>query len=904
MHPQTFYPVIILSATAVIATLVAFYAWWRRTTPLRDSRGQLHGRVALLHEIRHERALLNAEHHRARQMEILNTITRTALSTPDYQNMLQVLADSLGELFDADGACLTLWNEEQQRTIPGAAYGTMREMYLTAKPEPGEQTMTEAVLDAGHVLVVEDTSNTAYLNPRLAALFSTSSILALPLIADRQKLGAVFIAFKSPHPFTPEEITLGEQAAGLVAVSITKAQLYEVESRRSAQLTAQQSISQAVVSSLDLDKIFDTVVNVLHDTFQYRYVSIYRLYDETLYLEAQVGYPAELVLGEIPVNQGVMGRTVRTRQPQFIQEVTADPDFLRAALDVQSEICVPLLKEQTVLGTLNVESPLLHFLTDADLQQLITFASQVVVAIDNTSLFQAEREQRKLADALRVMGMALSESLDFEAVLDRLLDEIGKVVPYDAASVMLLDEEHQRAHISRLRGYDQPGVVRAWKTISLDYDVATTENLLRMAETGKPLIIPDTEADPAWADVHITAHLRSWAGAPIILRGQVIGFLSLDKTEPRFYHPGHAESLAAFTSQAAIAIENARIFTEMQRRAEKERLLFAATRDFTDGLDTDAVLHAIVSHMVNGLGVDGCTVSRWDQAKDCVVTLLDYNSSPEYTIDTPGHSYPLAEYPVTRAVIESRQPRFLYVDDPLIDPSEYALMKKFGNKALLMLPLIVGRERQVFGIVELFRRDDTRPYNKSDLELAQSFTAQAAVAIENARLYAETQRLAIVDELTGLYNRRGLFELGPREFERATRFKHPLAALFLDIDHFKLFNDTYSYAVGDKVLRHFANCLRANLREFDLVGRYGGEEFVVLLPEADLPSASEVAERVRRSVEALLVKTDLGETNITVSIGVCMKTPEIPSLQALLDRVGQALHEAKNRGRNRVFVAE
>ena len=231
-------------------------------------------------------------------------------------------------------------------------------------------------------------------------------------------------------------------------------------------------------------------------------------------------------------------------------------------------------------------------------------------------------------------------------------------------------------------------------------------------------------------------------------------------------------------------------------------------------------------------------------------------------------------------------------------------MEMYGNRALLILPLVVGRERQVFGIVELFRREDTIPLNNDDLELAQSFTAQAAVAIENARLYAETQRLAILDDLTGLYNRRGLFELGQREFERATRFKHPLAALFLDIDHFKLFNDRYSYAVGDQVLVLFANCVRANLRNFDLIGRYGGEEFVVLLPEADLPSASEVAERVRRSVETLQVKTELGETNITVSIGVYLKTADIPDLEALVDRAGQAVHEAKNLGRNRVFVAD
>ncbi len=162
----------------------------------------------------------------------------------------------------------------------------------------------------------------------------------------------------------------------------------------------------------------------------------------------------------------------------------------------------------------------------------------------------------------------------------------------------------------------------------------------------------------------------------------------------------------------------------------------------------------------------------------------------------------------------------------------------------------------------------------------------------------------MVDELTGLYNRRGLFELGKRELERSIRFNHPLVALFLDIDHFKVFNDTYSYAVGDQVLRLFASCLRLHLREFDLVGRYGGEEFVVLLPEADLHAANEVAERVRSSVETLRVQTEQGETSITVSIGVCAKTPQLLDLETLIDRAGQALHLSKQQGRNQVVVME
>lgn len=347
---------------------------------------------------------------------------------------------------------------------------------------------------------------------------------------------------------------------------------------------------------------------------------------------------------------------------------------------------------------------------------------------------------------------------------------------------------------------------------------------------------------------------------------------------------------------------NANIFTEMEKRAKKERLLFAATRDFTAGLDTSAVLHAIVHHMVVALEVDGCTVSRWDPENDCVVTLIDHNTDNEVHCTFPGDTYALSEYPATRFVLKSGNSLTVNIDDPLIDPAEKSFLERYGNESLLMLPLRVGRGKPTFGIIELFRKPGASPFLENDLELAQSLSSQAAIAMENALLYEETQRMAIEDELTHLYNRRGFFELGRRELERAERFGHPMSVLFLDIDFFKQFNDLHSYAVGDQVLRLLANCLHANLREVDVVGRYGGEEFAILLPESDVQAAITVAERIRGAVEAIRVKTDQGEVGFTISIGICQRTPEMPDLDSIIEAAGIALHGAKKTGRNRVEI--
>ncbi len=142
--------------------------------------------------------------------------------------------------------------------------------------------------------------------------------------------------------------------------------------------------------------------------------------------------------------------------------------------------------------------------------------------------------------------------------------------------------------------------------------------------------------------------------------------------------------------------------------------------------------------------------------------------------------------------------------------------------------------------------------------------------------------------------------LGPREIERARRFNHPLAVLFLDIDHFRRFNNRYSHAVGNQVLRSIAQECRACCRSVDILARYGGEEFVFLLPETDLEAGAQTAERLVRRIEAHRVATEKGELGVTVSIGAAELDASVEGLLALIDLANQAEHLAKANGRNRV----
>ena len=173
---------------------------------------------------------------------------------------------------------------------------------------------------------------------------------------------------------------------------------------------------------------------------------------------------------------------------------------------------------------------------------------------------------------------------------------------------------------------------------------------------------------------------------------------------------------------------------------------------------------------------------------------------------------------------------------------------------------------------------------------------------ERRQLEAELKILATTDSLTGLNNRRHLLESGSRIMEAYRRYRRPLALLMLDIDHFKKINDTYGHAAGDLVLIQLADVLRSVLRAADLCGRFGGEEFVCLLPETSVAEALVLAERLRGKLAEQAVFSEAGEIFFTVSIGVSVAMPEDISIDRLIHRADMALYEAKRTGRNRICL--
>lgn len=713
--------------------------------------------------------------------------------------------------------------------------------------------------------------------------------------------------------------------------------------------------------------------------------------------------------------------------------------------------------------------------------QVIYYEGSLEDITERKLIEEAERQQRLLAEALRDTAAALSGTLEFEEVLDRILVNMEHLVPHDAANIMLIHKG--TARIARSKGYisDWEEDIREASRFLIE-DIPT---LRVMYETGKPVAIEDTHASDLWVNLPHTDWMRSYAGAPIIVKGKKIGFLNLNSSTKGFFTQGKAEWLQAFADQAGLAIENARMYGEIHEHARQTTLLNSITQTTIMAPDIGGMIQVLVDRLGELLASDAAFITLWNERTRTVIPGAAYGSLREHYAEIEVDP---SEKTITSMVLAEGKPMILD-EDTLISSEEKGPSGRCTAKSIFALPLIaddiklgavliaydephhfqeeeISLSEQAARIIalaiykaKLFESEQERTeelaransvitalgkaatqveatknldqmvivlgevlaelglqsmvmlqskgeerltihhtstdvekllngnrdslinsedgslaaedfcyYNDvmhkkrniffedieqmistifpildqlghQDLEEQQSrfcnqrgfllplvpgkkvigcllvwgneiceqdlpafslFASQIAVAFENAHLIERIQQIAITDELTGLYNRRGLFEIGRLEIERTRRYNLPLSAVLIDIDHFKKVNDQFSHAIGDQVLREFARCVRENTRELDVAGRIGGEEFVLLLPGSNHHSAHKTAARLQNLIAENVVETSMGAIKITVSQGVAEMNSSMEDLNDLVQAADRALYRAKETGRNKI----
>jgi diguanylate cyclase (GGDEF)-like protein len=398
--------------------------------------------------------------------------------------------------------------------------------------------------------------------------------------------------------------------------------------------------------------------------------------------------------------------------------------------------------------------------------------------------------------------------------------------------------------------------------------------------TGRTILAPDVTKDPHY--VQAIADTRSEVCTPIRAMGRVIGAINAESRYLNAFTRADAELLEAVGAYIGEELERLKLRDEALRRSGHEAALLQVASRVLEPSNLRAVLESILDQTQALFGYS-------DQA----VLLLDHATNELYPVALRGYPqeiydmrFKVGEHGIVGHVAATGEP--YYSPHVPRDPRYHA--GKLDTLSEVAFPLVV--DGRVIGVlnVESPRPGDFPPEVRTVLE---AFAALAALAIHRARLTEDLQRLSLTDELTSLANRRALLETLTREIAVARRTDRSLSVIMIEVDGFKRINDRYGHLRGDEVLISTARELKASLRAMDLATRYGGDEFVLILPNTGTEDARVVAERVRRKMPEILGQAEL---RITCSIGIASFPVDGDSPEALLNAADRAMYRVKKAG--------
>ncbi|MFQ5988436.1 MAG: GAF domain-containing protein [Candidatus Methylomirabilales bacterium] len=579
-------------------------------------------------------------------------------------------------------------------------------------------------------------------------------------------------------------------------------------------------------------------------------------------------------------------QVLETQQPLVVPNVAKEP-VLSAVRDllvshsIHSMLVLPLLTQDQCIGAVSLSSRrAIRKFTRGEVELCQTLANQAALALEQGPLFQEARDRAGKLQTLIHLTKMMTASLNPHEVFDFAVKAAAEFLEVPCVGLWVADEETQELLVQASHGLHDFRLM----VDRIPYGKGVIGDIMERRE---PQYIADVRQEVRWFNKRFLeeAGIISFAGIPLITDDRALGVLAVFTHQRRLFSHDERALMGTFASQAAIAIGNARAYQQIQRYASTVAELYEAATQVSGSLDLDETLQKIAR---------GAAASA--DAASSTIVLLDELGEISQVVEWEVGEIEVRKDGGSRRVWETGRPVVLPDFSAAPPGGVNPRLLELGRRAAVCLPLRV-RER-VRGVLWV-HYNEPRRFAEEDIHLLSYFANQAAIAIENARLFAETTRLANTDPLTALYNHRYFYHLLETEVKRARRYARSLSLIMLDIDHFKQFNDRFGHLSGDEALRCLAQVLRKNSRGVDMVARYGGEEFAIILPETDLTQAAVQAERLRTAA----VEQQWPESQLTVSLGAAVLTEDMARAEDLVRDADRALYQAKAAGRNQVCLS-
>ncbi len=584
-------------------------------------------------------------------------------------------------------------------------------------PAPREDGSTRRVIASGQVMVFPDVPKDSRVNPKLRKRIR--SMIALPLLHEREVVGVLYLNDKDAHAFTETEVSLLRSLANQAATAIVKARLVANLERQVTWHGALNEVGVELAKLQDEGEILCAVARSAARTTSCTHCSVFRVEGPSLVIKAVDGSLAkELPPGKsFPLDQGIAGWVARTGQPALVPDTSQDERFdpSWASKSPQSLVAVPICVENRVYGIISVERLEKRAFDEQDRQLLETLALQASQAIRNAQRIHD-------LEILNRAGHLISSKLDIKQLLTTLLETVDQTLQCVHSTLFLVEPSGDLVvHAWHGRPKEETSLSRFPKGKGL---------VGWVAEHRQSINIPNVSEDPRYLPTGPRPPdkpPRAMLLAPMLLQGKVIGVITADKDVAGGFDESDRQLLETLASQAAIAYENARLFRALQQQAEELGLLHdVSTRLMT--FDLDKLLHLIV---------DGAT--RLTGTKFGFIYLLNQDGTKIARAVGSRDNHPisrdqLSESGLTRKIVKTRKP--VFVPDSSQDERVGHDITDLGIQSFIGQPLMVGEK--VIGVLYL---DDTeqRQFSESERGLISTLASQAAVAIENARLVEQLE---------------------------------------------------------------------------------------------------------------------------------------------------------------------
>src|SRR5579859_6334542 len=556
---------------------------------------------------------------------------------------------------------------------------------------------------------------------------------------------------------------------------------------------------------------------------------------------------------------------------------------LALAQGLRSIVAISLQAKEQAFGVLLLGTPDSRRFTPAEYRLLLALGHQIGMVVENSYLIQQTSRRSEELHVLNEIGRALSSTLNKEELLRKVWEELRRLFDVENFYIASLDplRDEMQFDLEVIGGTPKPPRSRPAGNYITEYIIRTRQ----------PVLIRDNYvAEAKKLGVDPLRDGGCYCGVPLVAYDHAIGAMAVFSDHERAFDEGHLELMRVLASEASIAIENARLFHEERTKARHLSLLNTISRNAIATLNPDEMLSKIAEQLEAGLTYDHIGISVLEYSTRELIVQAEAGTRR----GALGQRIPLGTGLVGH-VARNGQMAIFRAGSPADSP-----LKPLHADSSAAIALPVFYAEQLHGVLYV---ECSAPveFSEEEVLLLRTLADLIAGALHNALSFQKAQEQAITDGLTGVKTHRFFMEALSAEWKRSTRAGRAFALVLMDLDRFKFVNDFYGHLEGDLVLQRVGHILETNCRRSDVVARYGGDEFVILMPETNMEHARQLATKLRGWVSADPL---LREKNISASFGIACYPLHGSSPQELIQVADASMYLSKDQGGNAVSTAD